>query len=123
MKRSSSIQNIIVTLTVSIAFFYCLSTAGTDAQENNLLQTRNKYTPAQLAIAEAQAKKMLSQLPEMSRLVTNGDLMWSWTVRQFAGDAAGENIIWSSASTVSPDTIRGAVCKGKLEVQLLQHWV
>lgn len=105
MSQSVTIRKIMVSLTTNIAFFYFLSVACLGAPATELLQTNDKYTPTQLAVAEAQVKKMLLQLPEMSRLVSKDDLMWSWAVRQFAGDAAGENIIWSSASTVSPEYV------------------
>lgn len=103
MRQSSTILKIMATLTMSIALLCFHNAIG--AQATELLATHNNYTSTQLAYGEAQVKKMLLQLPEMSKLVSKDDLIWAWAVRQFAGDAAGEKIIWSNASTVSPEYV------------------
>lgn len=45
---------------------------------------------------ESQVKRMLLDRPSMAAVVREGDLVWRWTVRQFAGEGTGSTIFWNS---------------------------
>ncbi len=53
-------------------------------------------TKADLAHGEAQVKKMIADRPIMARYVSKGDRVWTWTVRQFAGEGLGVRIFWNN---------------------------
>lgn len=44
---------------------------------------------------EEQIKAMLHDRPQMAKVVSPGDSIWTWTVRQFAGQGVGSRVFWS----------------------------
>ena len=46
------------------------------------------------AHGEKQISKMLSDRPEMAKFIKNGDPLWDWVVRQFAGEKTRTRIFW-----------------------------
>lgn len=54
------------------------------------------YDQGQLNAGKAQLCQMLNDRPAMREFVQPGDKLWQWTIRQFAGEAAGVPIKWST---------------------------
>lgn len=48
---------------------------------------------------ETQVRQMLRDRPAMAEHVVEGDLLWTWTVRKFAGEDLGTPIFWNPASS------------------------
>jgi hypothetical protein len=52
----------------------------------------------QLAWGKSQVKQMLKDRPEMASYVREGDDLWNWTVRQFAGEYIKGGVQWDSSN-------------------------
>lgn len=61
------------------------------------------YDQSQLKAGKDQLCQMLSDRPVMREFVQPGDKLWQWTIRQFAGDAAGVPIKWSTTKLDKTD--------------------
>jgi len=61
------------------------------------------YDQSQLSAGHAQLCQMLSDRPAMRAFVQPGDKLWQWTIRQFAGEAAGVPIKWSTTKLDKTD--------------------
>jgi tetratricopeptide (TPR) repeat protein len=65
----------------------------------NYEPTSSKQLPAEaLAHGEEQVRRMLHDRPEMAERVTEGDELWTWAARKFAGEDSGELIDWNPAN-------------------------
>lgn len=53
-------------------------------------------TAQNLISGESQIRKMMQDRPEMRRYVKLNDPVWTFCVRQFAGEAVGEPILWNN---------------------------
>jgi hypothetical protein len=53
-------------------------------------------TAADLAFGKKQVDQMMHDRPVMALLVKKGDVIYEWTVRQFAGESLGHRIMWYS---------------------------
>lgn len=51
-------------------------------------------TASDLAFGQKQVDRMMHDRPTMSQLVKKGDVIYNWTVRQFAGESIGHRILW-----------------------------
>ncbi|HEX2473661.1 MAG TPA: tetratricopeptide repeat protein, partial [Lacipirellulaceae bacterium] len=58
-----------------------------------------KLSPESLAHGEEQVRKMLKDRPVMAEHVTEGDAIWTWAVRKFAGEDTGMLVDWNAGST------------------------
>lgn len=47
-----------------------------------------------LSHGEQQVRALMRDRPALTELVSEGDIIWSWTVRQFAGERLGYRIWW-----------------------------
>jgi hypothetical protein len=54
-----------------------------------------------LRFGEEQVRAMMHDRPEMSRCVSEGDALWKWAARQFAGEGVGTRVYWEK--TEPPD--------------------
>jgi hypothetical protein len=63
----------------------------------------NPLTKEDLNYGEKQLKKVLRDRPAMVSYVSEGDVVWTWTVRQFAGEHYKSRIEWESANH-TPDS-------------------
>jgi len=53
-------------------------------------------TAEDLVYGEYQVERMIHDRPEMSKPVQKGDPVWTWAVRQFAGDYTGSRFAWNA---------------------------
>ncbi len=67
-----------------------------DAVTAPLSKPSGTLTPEQLKWGEKQLKQMLKDRPAMALYVTQGDDLWNWTVRQFAGEVSGVEVGWNN---------------------------
>lgn len=51
-------------------------------------------TASDLAFGQKQVDQMMRDRPAMAQLVEKGDVIYEWTVRQFAGESLGHRILW-----------------------------
>jgi len=52
-------------------------------------------TPIDLQHGEHQLEMMIHDRPKMAKYVNQGDQIWNWTARQFAGECTGKKYFWS----------------------------
>ena len=55
---------------------------------------------ADLVYGEKQTTRMLKDRPRMANYVSKGDPVWTWTVRQFAGEGLGARILWNAVAPI-----------------------
>lgn len=76
-------------------------TANRPAQKHLALPaTQYPLTKADIRFGERQVKRMLSDRPQMRRLIKKRDELWIWTARQYAGEFTGRRYNWQK----NPDT-------------------
>jgi tetratricopeptide (TPR) repeat protein len=60
-----------------------------------------KLSPEAIKHGEEQIRQMLSDRPRLAELVTEGDALWNWVVRQFAGEGYGQPVFWDGTDEMS----------------------
>jgi hypothetical protein len=58
-------------------------------------------TAQDLIHGEQQLRRMLNDRRDMVNYVRSGDSIWTWTVRQFAGEGLGTRVFWSKENPTS----------------------
>lgn len=76
--------------------FYCPALCSKPIETSK--PTRKSLSKDELAYGELQLRSMLTDRPRMMTYVSIGDPVWSWIIRQFAGEAVGTKIKWSRES-------------------------
>ncbi len=78
-----------------------------------VLPQKNQLTSAELAFGRSQLERMLRDRPAMSPYVREGDELWNWMIRQFAGEYVKGGIWWDARNpkplwdAMSYDAVRG----------------
>jgi hypothetical protein len=65
-----------------------------DAETRLISGSSKELTPEQLQWGEKQLRQMLKDRPSMAPYVHEGDDLWNWTVRQFAGETSHVEVRW-----------------------------
>lgn len=64
---------------------------------------KKKLSPEAIAHGERQVRQMLEDRPAMKQGVQEGDALWRWTVRKFAGEDLDDTIDWDSTVPIGSD--------------------
>jgi hypothetical protein len=62
-----------------------------------------KLSAVDLQFGRQQVDQMMRDRSEMATCAQKSDIIYEWTVRQFAGEATGERIYWSADRPTCPD--------------------
>lgn len=69
-----------------------------DDEMNLVSKSPQELTPDRLQWGETQLRQMLKDRPAMAPYVKEGDDLWNWVVRQYAGEVSHVEVQWDGSS-------------------------
>jgi tetratricopeptide (TPR) repeat protein len=81
--------------------------------------TKKRLSPEAVAHGDEQVREMLADRPPMKQCVTEGDVLWRWAARKFAGEDLDDTVDWDPTPPVGAKAEHIPPCKsqrGKIRV-------